>query len=94
MLLKLKLNPPAPKEQEAYNRQEEQVIAELERILLQIENHLKEKARKFICTADDISFVDIQYYNEIYQAQALNAKLATKVSREAFPKLTEWKERV
>ena len=34
-------------------------------IFPKLEQHLSEKQRKFFCSDDDITIIDLQYYNEI-----------------------------
>ena len=51
------------------------------KVLPNIENHLKLKQTNFICTEKDISFVDIQYYNEIQQLQLLDESIARQITK-------------
>ena len=54
-----------------------------------MESHLGEKQRNFFCTDDDLTIVDVQYYNAIQQLQQLDSSRKLTESRQ-FPLLNAW----
>ena len=61
-------------------------------ILQKIEQTLVEKERNFICSDDEITVVDIQYYNEIQQVLKLGE--VKSIDKGKLPELAKWLDRV
>ena len=73
--------------------EKQRVQSEMWDIILQkIEQTLVEKERKFICSDDQITVVDIQYYNEIQQVLKLGD--VKSVDQSKLPELAKWLARV
>ena len=61
-------------------------------ILPKMEDFLNDKQRNFMCSNENITIVDIQYYNELNQILLLDP--SQKISESDFPELTKWFARV
>ena len=61
-------------------------------ILPRLEQHLKDKARNFFCSEDDVTIVDVQYYNEMQQISLLDSN--RELEPEKFPEIAKWIARV
>ena len=57
-------------------------------ILPRLEQHLKDKQRKFFCSEDEITIVDLQYYYELMQISCLDQ--SKKITENEFPELSRW----
>lgn len=57
-------------------------------ILPKLELHLRDKQRNFFCTEDDLTIVDLQYFQAIQQLTKIDK--AKNISQGDFPELHSW----
>ena len=76
-------------EQKPTNQQKEEVWNEISQLILpKMEQHLKEKGRTFFCSEEDLTIIDVQYYNAIQQLTQMDKN--RNISQGDFPELHSW----